>query len=308
MIWDGVAIQGGPELTAPLHEPSALAGGALYYVLPEAPNGRGADALGLRSREGGLNAKAMLEAARDGKLDVLVILGANPVLHHPDRALVEDALRATPFVVVTDLFQTETAEFADLILPVCSAFEKSGTTTDLAGDVLPVVASVRAPDGVVADGDVLVDLAERLGVELPFPDTLEATIRELVRTAPAQEMPEPMYVHATAAPPDGMLRVIPESPIFTGGGTLAFDTTAADLRTAPRAKLHPDTARALGVVDGDLIDVTGANGAVLRDITVRIAEQVAKDAVALVDGLVAAPLNALGPSPSVRLEKALVTA
>jgi anaerobic selenocysteine-containing dehydrogenase len=280
----------------------------LYYVLPEAPNGRGADALGLRPREGGLNAKEMLEAARDGKLDVLVIFGASPVLQHPDRALVEEALRATPFVVVTDLFLTETAEFADLILPVCSAFEKSGTTTDLAGDVLPVVASVRAPDGVVADGDVIVDLAERLGVELPFPDTLEATIRDHVRIAPAEEMPAPTYVRATAAPADGALRVIPEAAIFSGGGPLAFDTAVAELRTPPRARLHPDTARALGIVDGDLVTVTGANGAVLRSLTVRIGVHVPKDAVALVEGLVAAPLNALGPSPSVRLEKSLVTA
>jgi NADH-quinone oxidoreductase subunit G len=308
MIWDGVAFEGGPELTAPLHELGTTAGGVQYYVLPEAPNGRGADALGLRPRDGGLNAKQMLEAARDGKLDVLVILGANPVLQHPDRALVEQALRATPFVVVTDLFLTETAEFADLILPVCSAFEKSGTTTDLAGDVLPVVASVRAPDGVVADGDVIVDLAERLGVELPFPDTLQATIHEQVRTAPAEAMPPPMYVRSTAAPAAGTLRVIPEAAIFTGGGTLAFDPAIAELRTPPHARLHPDTARALGVVEGDRIAVTGANGATLRDLTVRIGVHVPRDAVALVAGLVAAPLNALGPSPSVRLEKALVTA
>jgi NADH-quinone oxidoreductase subunit G len=315
MIWDGVFFEGGPELTAPLHD---IPGAARVdrYVLPETPNGRGADALGLRPRSGGLDTRGMLEAARDGKLDVLTVLGANPVLRFPDRALAEAALRAAPFVVVTDLFLTETAEFADLILPVCSAFEKSGTTTDLAGDVLPVVGAVVPPDGVRADGDLIVDLAERLGVTLPLPDALEAMVHELVRTAPA-EPPTPAFVRATAAPHDGALRVIPESTIFTGGGTLAFDAAVAELRTAPRATVHPDTAASLGLTGGDVVNATGAapataatggEAAVLRDLVVRIDDRVPAGAVALVEGIVQAPLGALGASPSIRLGKALVTA
>jgi NADH-quinone oxidoreductase subunit G len=308
IVWDGVFAEGGPELAAPLH---AIAGATRVdrYVLPETPNGRGADALGMRPRGGGLGAKAMLEAARDGKLDVLAIFGANPVLHHPDRALAEAALRAAPFVVVTEMFLTETAEFADLVLPVCSAFEKSGTTTDLAGDVLPVVGSVRPPEGIVADGDLIVDLAERLGVELPLPDALEAKVRELVAAPPPSERPTPTYVLATAPAAGGALRVIPQSAIFTGGGTLAFDPTIAELRARPRATLHPRTGNALGLADGDLVDVGAATGgATLRDLTVAVDERIAENAVGLVDGLVEAPLNALGVNPAVRVEKALVTA
>jgi NADH-quinone oxidoreductase subunit G len=301
VIWDGVMIPGGPELTAPVH-----AFPADRYVLPETPNGRGADALGMRPREGGLSTRAMLEAARDGKFGVLAILGANPMLRFPDRALVEAALRATPFVVVTELFMTETAEFANLVLPVCSAFEKSGTTTDLAGDVLPVLGSVRAPEGLLADGDVIVELAEKLGIDLPLPAAIEARVRELVRTPP----PAPSAVDLTARPRAaagaGELRVIAEHTIFTGGGTLAFDPRIAELRTPPRASVHPDTAAANGVAAGDLVNVTCA-GATLRELVVIVDPRVPAGAVALVDGLPGAPLNALGAS-AVRLEKALVTA
>ena len=302
IVWDGVMIPDGPTLTAPLHDhPDAL-----RYVLPEEPNGRGADALGLRPRSGGMNARAMLEAARDGKLGVLTILGVNPVLRFPDRALVEAALRATPFVVVTDLFLTETAEFANLVLPVCSAFEKTGTTTDLAGDVLPVVGLVRAPEGVFADGDALVLLAEALEIELPPVAEIERRVRELVRTPPAFA---PDASAPPASPPagEGELRVIRETTIFTGGGTLAFDARLAALRTQPRAKLHPETARALGLAPGDLVNA-GANGAELRDLAVIVDEKVPAGAVALVDGIPAAPLNALGGAHFVRLEKALVNA
>ena len=49
------------------------------------------------------------------------------------------------------------------MLPACAAFEKSGTTTDLAGNIRPVVAGVPAPDAVLADGDMLVALADVLG-------------------------------------------------------------------------------------------------------------------------------------------------
>jgi anaerobic selenocysteine-containing dehydrogenase len=107
------------------------------------------------------------------------------------------------------------------------------------------------------------------------------------------------------------LRVIAESAIFTGGGTLAFDTTLAELRTTPRATLHPETATALGVADGDIVNVTAAGGtagAALRDLVVRVDERVPPGAVSLVEGLVTAPLNALGSAPAVRVEKALVTA
>ncbi|HEX3467426.1 MAG TPA: molybdopterin-dependent oxidoreductase [Candidatus Elarobacter sp.] len=302
LVWDGVMIPGGPELLGAVHGLTAD-----RYVLPETPNGRGADALGMRPRDGGLDTRAMLEAARDGKLAMLVILGANPVLRFPDRALVEAALRATPFVVVTELFMTETAQLANLVLPVCSAFEKSGTTTDLAGDVLPVEGSVRAPEGLLADGDVIVDLAERLKIDLPLPDAVEARVRELVRTAPPDAPASDFAPRARASGGAGELRVIAEQTIFTGGGTLAFDPRIAELRTPARASLHPDTAAALGVGAGDSVDVTGANGAALRELIVAVDPRVPAGAVALVDGIAAAPLNALGDG-AVRLEKTLVTA
>ena len=305
MIWDGVFFEGGPELTGVLHDVPGVTR-VDRYVLPETPNGRGADALGLRPRDGGLDARGILEAARDGKIDVLAILGANPVLHHPDRALVEAALRAVPFVVVTELFLTETAELAGLVLPVCSAFEKSGTTTDLAGDVLPVVAAVRAPEGVLADGDLIAELAERLGVALTAPDALEATVRDGVRTPPGAPG-APSFVRSTAAAAPGSLRVVADAAIFTGGGTLVHDRALDELRAQPRASLNAATARALGLADGDRVDAA-AGDAVLRDLAVRIDQRVPDGAVALLGGVVAAPLNALGTAPAVRLSRALVPA
>ena len=247
----------------------------------------------------------MLEAARDGKLHVLALLGANPMLRFPNRALAEAALRATPFVVVTELFMTESAQLADLILPVCSAFEKTGTTTNLAGEILAVTASVRAPNEVIADGDAIVLIDEALGIALPGVAAMEHAIRELVRTPPA--FAPDAAPGAAATIPSGALRVVRETTIFTGGGTLAHDDRIAQLRTAPRATLHPDSARALGLVPGDVVSVV-AEDASLPGLAVVIDPRVPAGAVALVDGIAAAPLNTLGTAAVVKLEKALVTA
>jgi len=308
VISDGVRREADGPLTAVLR---ALPGATTHFlVLPETPNGRGADALGLRPGSGGLDTRGMLEAARDGKLALLAFLGADPMLRFPDRALAEAALDAAPFVVVTELFMTETAQRANLVLPVCSAFEKSGTTTDLAGDVLPVAGAVRAPAGVLADGDVVVELAARLNVPLSAPDRLDETVRDLVRRAPSQSPAAAQPGDAGAARPaeNGRLRVIAESASFTGGGTLANDPRLGALRLRPRVRIHPETARAWALADGESVTVSSGSDASLADLTVVVDPSVPRDAVALLDGLPAAPLNTLGVNPSVRLLKPAVLA
>ena len=183
LVWDGTPST--ENAAVELWAQKLPAGTALSVFVPgEQPNARGAEAIGMFPRGTGFDTGEMFAAARGGKLAVLALLGVNPVLHWPDRQAAIDALEATPFVVVSDLFMTETAERATLVLPACSAFEKTGTTTDLAGDVLPVVAGVPAPAEAWADGDMLVALADALGVALPTPHEIEQRIGVLVSQAP----------------------------------------------------------------------------------------------------------------------------
>ena len=299
-VWDGTESA---EAEALLALAASLQDGGKtvsVFVPGEAPNARGAESLGLLPRGGGLDTRGMLEAARDGRLGVLAIFGANPVLHHPDRALVEAALDATPFVVVSDMFLTETAQRATLILPAASAYEKTGTTTDVAGDVLPVAGSVVAPGEAQADGDMLVLLAEALGIALPEPDALTIAV-----TAAGATAPEPRPFPAPAAPAAGAggLRLIVESAIFSGGGTSAFDVRVTGLRAWPHAKLHPDTAAALGIIDGALVDIA-ADGVALRGLTARLSAHVPAGAVAVVDGLPEAPANAIPAGAAITLTAA----
>jgi NADH-quinone oxidoreductase subunit G len=300
VVWDGSPSTEGDAVHA---WAEALPAGSTVqtFILGEQPNARGAEAVGMFPRGDAAGTEAMFEAARAGKLPVLALLGVNPVLHWPDRQAALDALKAVPFLVVSDLFMTETAELATLVLPACSAFEKTGTTTNLAGDVLPVVAGVPAPSEAWADGDMLVALAEVLGVALPAPDEIEQRIRVLITEAPPVGAPPAPDTRPRAMVERDALRVIIESSIFTGGGTMAHDASAGELRTRPVAILHPATATQMTqpLERGDVIELAGPGGVRLGGLTVVIDEGVPQGAVVLLDGIPEAPVNALRGVPGV---------
>jgi anaerobic selenocysteine-containing dehydrogenase len=153
---------------------------------------------------------------------------------------------------------------------------------------------------------MLVLLAQALAVALPDPGEIEAAIR-----AAAAAPPSLSRALAPAAPDpsgEGVLRLIVESAIFTGGGSSAFDPHVAALRVEPRAKLHPETAAALGIGSGEGVDLATSGGPVLRGLRAVLSEGVPRAAVAIVDGLPEAPANALEPGAGVRLTAARAAA
>ncbi len=126
-----------------------------YICLLDNSNSRGAWEAGLVPDEGGLAIPEML-AAPD--LDVLWVVGANPL---------EGAglASASAFVVVQDLFLTETARRADVVLPAASAYEKSGTVTSATGEVQPLKQALRVM-GAKPDLEIFTLLAREMGFEL----------------------------------------------------------------------------------------------------------------------------------------------
>jgi NADH-quinone oxidoreductase subunit G len=103
----------------------------------------------------------MLEAAASGDLGALLVVGADPV----SRAKLNPAALKETFVIVQDLFLTETAALADVVFPAASLYEKSGTVTNTYGDIQMVrKAADRA--GVKPDFEILVRLAEAMGADI----------------------------------------------------------------------------------------------------------------------------------------------
>src|SRR5258706_8489713 len=107
----------------------------------------------------GLDARGMLTAAAQGKLRALYVVGANPVRTFAIDA--KERLAKLELLVVQDLFLTETAMLADIVLPAAAAYEKNGTMTNTAGEVQSVRKGGEVM-GTRSDFDILRILSHQL--------------------------------------------------------------------------------------------------------------------------------------------------
>jgi predicted molibdopterin-dependent oxidoreductase YjgC len=112
----------------------------------------------------GLHLSGMFEAMEHGKLTCLYVLGENPVDSEADRNRAKNLLGGLEFMVAQDLFYTETAKLADVVLPAAAGWcETDGTVTSSERRVQRVRAAVPPPPGVRDDIEIIYDLARRLG-------------------------------------------------------------------------------------------------------------------------------------------------
>jgi NADH-quinone oxidoreductase subunit G len=131
----------------------------------------------------GLDATGILTEAADGHVEVLVLLGADPVADFPDHDLARRALeRAT--VIALDTHRTASVELASVVLPAAGPDEVDGTTTNIEGRVLPVAQKVTPPGTARADWHIAAELARRLGRDLGL-ESVEAIWEEIEQVAPS---------------------------------------------------------------------------------------------------------------------------
>ena len=123
--------------------------------------------------EVGLTVVEMVNAAYDGGLKALYIMGENPMISDPDVNHVEQALEKIDFLVVQDIFLTDTAQLADVVLPAAAFAEKDGTFTNTERRVQRVRKALDAPGTSRIDWEILCDLAGRLGYDMHYDDVSE---------------------------------------------------------------------------------------------------------------------------------------
>ncbi len=129
------------------------------------------------SNQVGLTVTEMLKAAEEGAVRCLYVIGENPMVSDPDLNHVRYSLQQTEFIVVQDLFFTETCQFADVILPAASFAEKEGTFTNTERRIQRVRAAVKPPGEAKSDSWIIAQLAKRmiaLGAASPDPDAPHA--------------------------------------------------------------------------------------------------------------------------------------
>jgi NADH-quinone oxidoreductase subunit G len=132
----------------------------------------------------GLDATGILRAAADGRIAVLVLVGCDPLLEFPDRALARAALERVDTIIAVSAFPDAGAEAAAVILPPTLWGEQRGSTTNLEGRVLRVGQRVTGEGTTLEPWRIAAELAARFGVDfdLEHPDEVQD---EIARVAPA---------------------------------------------------------------------------------------------------------------------------
>jgi assimilatory nitrate reductase catalytic subunit len=128
----------------------------------------------------GVSAYEMMEKIDEGEIQALFLMCSNPVVSNPNAHFVREAMKKLKFFVAVDLFFSETAKLADLILPASSYLEDEGTMTNLEGRVTLREASYPCPGEAKHDWQIICEIARVLGKEEYFSfSTAEEIFTEL---------------------------------------------------------------------------------------------------------------------------------
>jgi formate dehydrogenase alpha subunit len=139
----------------------------------------------------GLSALEMIEQAGAGKLKGMFIVGENPASSFPRPSLIKKALASLEFLVAADMFLTETAQLANVVLPSASFAEKDGTFTNFEGRTQPVRKAIEPIGGCLPDWKIILHLSKEMGQPMPY-SSLQDIINEIEELVP-------FYEHFTSA-------------------------------------------------------------------------------------------------------------
>ncbi|MTV24388.1 NADH-quinone oxidoreductase subunit G [Nitriliruptoraceae bacterium ZYF776] len=221
--------------------------------------------------ERGRDLHAILTDAAAGRIDVLHLIGVDPLRDAASPALARKALQRAKTVIVQDLASTDTlVEFADVVLPATGTQERNGSMTNWEGRTQRFSRAVDGPDLVQDDWEIVVQLSALLGEDLGFSDL--AQLRDELARLGARTSPHPMppvpEPEPTTEPADdedtssalGLVTL----PLLLDRGTMlsGADDLLATARS-PWVGVHPSDAERMGIADGDEVEVSG-NGATLR--------------------------------------------
>jgi len=136
-------------------------------------------------RDVGLTVVEIMNAAAEGTIKGLYIMGENPMISDPNISHVEHALKNLEFFVVQDIFLTETAKLADVVLPSRGTLEKDGTFTNTERRIQRVRKIIQPSEGIKHDWEIIGLIGENMGCNTLRFDTVWDILRELNQVTPA---------------------------------------------------------------------------------------------------------------------------
>jgi formate dehydrogenase major subunit/formate dehydrogenase alpha subunit len=265
----------------------------------------------------GLTATQMVDAALEGRIRAMYIMGENPVITDPNQQNTVKALQNLEFLVVQDIFLTETAQHAHVVLPAACAFEKEGTFTNTERRVQRVRRAVNPPGEARDDLSVIMDLSEAMGYAMGYRQP-EHVLEEFGRLwsamagisydrikgrgiqwpCPTTDHPGTEYLYKEGFP-KGRATFVPVAykppaegscgnypfVMTTGRNLYQYHSGSMTRRVGPIEKhageayveLSPVDGGKLGIVNGDMVTVRSRRGKV--EIRARISRRVPEGTV-----------------------------
>jgi NADH-quinone oxidoreductase subunit G len=229
----------------------------------------------------GRNWRGILQAAADGELDVLYLIGVDPLTDYPDAELAQRALDNAPVKVVQSLELGSLASYADAFLPAAAFAEKDGHLTTWEGRGQRIHPVRNVPGISRPDWEIFAGLAAAMGGDLGF-ETLDRLHDEMGRVlAPSQATWERNVTTQLDGPqvvPDGSVHLF-TYPLLVDEGRLVerADELKLALEDDAFVEVHPDDAGAAGLADGGRAIVRTDRGE--AELPVRVTAHIARGCV-----------------------------
>jgi len=209
----------------------------------------------------GMNAVQVLEKTIGEGWDFLYVAGANPALQYPSK-LWSEARSKLGFLVVQDLFLTETAQQADVVLPTLTFIEKGGSFINIEGRVQMLLPGKEVPENIYSDGEIFMELAQKLNFNLELdPDFIEKlNLKRFPLKRPQELAPEEKTTAPTALVENNeMLAATFSRILFDHGVRMKHDPHLIQLAKEPKLRLRSQEGKKRGLNDGDTVRLS-ANG------------------------------------------------
>jgi predicted molibdopterin-dependent oxidoreductase YjgC len=229
----------------------------------------------------GLNLFEMRDAAATGFLKCLYIIGENILESMGDLNHTRAALEKLEFLVVQDLFLTETAKLAHVVLPACSALEKEGHFINMEGKIQKVNPILHPFGESKPDWQILLDLARHMGSALPYEDikSVSKAIADVNLLSDYQNRKVDLPVETVGD--DYPLWLKAENPrVCYHSGSLLKNSAFLLREMEPSVVLiHPDNAKERQIRGNDKVKLVSKSGVLVRPVL--ISEEVPKNLLVL---------------------------
>jgi NADH-quinone oxidoreductase subunit G len=239
----------------------------------------------------GMDAIEVLQEAADGGWDFLYVCGANPVNCYPAK-LWKQARTKLQFLVVQDLFLTETAKDADVVLPTLSYVEKGGSFINIEGRVQTLLPGKEIPDAIYSDGEIFQMLAKQLVYSLDIESTFAAALRNERISLREKEVEQKKRGGEQRATPTDSMRASFSLSLFDKGVRMKENSHLVKLAKEPRIRISPLEGANRGISAGDKVELVVNEATITAEIA--LDEEVAEGTAVIPLGFDTLPVQELG--------------